>query len=109
MSEAACGGVYCVACIKPEYALLLLMGFAGLCTVSQTVFIIQVWAEAEKEDFIRRIRNRYDDEGRPTYATARLWDDGIIDPADSRWALGMALGAALNAPIPKSSFGVFRM
>lgn len=52
---------------------------------------------------------RYDREGAPEYASARLWDDGVIDPADTRRVLGMALAAALNAPPRPTKFGVFRM
>jgi 3-methylcrotonyl-CoA carboxylase beta subunit len=52
---------------------------------------------------------QYELQGHPYYATARLWDDGIIDPADTRTVLGLALSAALNAPIPETRFGVFRM
>jgi acetyl-CoA carboxylase carboxyltransferase component len=52
---------------------------------------------------------KYEEEGSPYYSTARLWDDGIIDPADTRTVLGLGLAAALNAPIPESRFGVFRM
>jgi 3-methylcrotonyl-CoA carboxylase beta subunit len=52
---------------------------------------------------------RYEEEGNPYYSTARLWDDGVIDPADTRTVLGLGLSAALNAPIPESRFGVFRM
>ncbi|GMH35178.1 hypothetical protein BSKO_03046 [Bryopsis sp. KO-2023] len=67
------------------------------------------WRAGEEEAFKKAIRDRYEKEGKPSYATARLWDDGIIDPADTRWVLGMALGASLNAPIPNSKYGVFRM
>ena len=55
------------------------------------------------------IRQRYEDEGNPYHATARLWDDGIIDPAQTRDVLGLAFAATLNAPIPERAFGVFRM
>jgi len=54
-------------------------------------------------------RQKYKDEGNPHYATARLWDDGIIAPADTRRVLFLALSACLNAPIPDTKFGVFRM
>ena len=54
------------------------------------------------------IRNQYEMQGHPYYASARLWDDGIIDPADSRTVLGLAISAALNAPVENSEFGVFR-
>jgi 3-methylcrotonyl-CoA carboxylase beta subunit len=55
------------------------------------------------------IRAKYEAEGNPYYSTARLWDDGIIDPLDTRRVLGLGLSAALNAPIPESTFGIFRM
>jgi 3-methylcrotonyl-CoA carboxylase beta subunit len=55
------------------------------------------------------IRTKYEREGSPYYSTARLWDDGIIDPADTRKVLALGISAALNAPIPETSFGVFRM
>ena len=57
----------------------------------------------------RPIRDKYETEGSPYYATARLWDDGILDPLETRDALGLALAAALNAPVPRRRFGVFRM
>ena len=55
------------------------------------------------------IRARYEAEGNPYFATARLWDDGIIDPVQPRDVLGLAISASLNAPIPDTAFGVFRM
>jgi acetyl-CoA carboxylase carboxyltransferase component len=55
------------------------------------------------------IRQKYEDEGNPYYSTARLWDDGIIDPQDTRRILALGIAAALNAPIPDTSFGIFRM
>ena len=67
------------------------------------------WTPAEAEAFKAPIRQKYEDEGNPYYATARLWDDGIIAPADTRRVLGLALSACLNAPIPETKFGVFRM
>ena len=68
------------------------------------------WDEREAEAFKAPIRQKYEDEGNPYYATARLWDDGIIDPAQTRDVLGLALGAALNAPVEEAPrFGVFRM
>lgn len=68
------------------------------------------WSKEEEEAFKAPIRQRYEDEGNPYYATARLWDDGIIDPAQTRDVLGLALFAALNAPIPeRPRFGIFRM
>jgi acetyl-CoA carboxylase carboxyltransferase component len=55
------------------------------------------------------ILQKYDTEGSPYYSTARLWDDGILDPAETRSALALGLSAAFNAPIPPARFGVFRM
>ena len=68
------------------------------------------WTPEQAEAFKAPVRARYEDEGNPWYATARLWDDGIIDPAQTRDVLGLALAATLNAPIPeRPAFGVFRM
>jgi 3-methylcrotonyl-CoA carboxylase beta subunit len=70
----------------------------------------ETWTPEEAEAFKAPIRQRYEDEGNPYYATARLWDDGIIDPAQTRDVLGLAFSACLNAPIPeRARFGVFRM
>ena len=62
-----------------------------------------------EEGFKDAVRARYEAQGHPYYATARLWDDGVIDPADTRTVLGLALSAAANAPLPAPAFGVFRM
>ncbi len=67
------------------------------------------WSEDEEEAFKQPLREQYEAQGNPYYATARLWDDGIIDPVDTRWVLSLALSAALNAPIEETDFGVFRM
>jgi 3-methylcrotonyl-CoA carboxylase beta subunit len=68
------------------------------------------WTPEEAEAFKAPIRQKYEDEGNPYYATARLWDDGIIDPAQTRDVLGLALAACLNAPVEEAPrFGVFRM
>jgi len=67
------------------------------------------WSMEEEETFKAPIRNQYEAQGHPYYATARLWDDGVIDPADTRRVLALGLSAALNAPIPDTKFGVFRM
>ena len=69
----------------------------------------QEWSAAEEEAFKNPIRAQYEREGHPYYATARLWDDGVIDPADTRRVLGLGLAASLHAPIPETRFGVFRM
>jgi acetyl-CoA carboxylase carboxyltransferase component len=65
---------------------------------------------SEEEAAIRNpILDKYNHEGSPYYSTARLWDDGVIDPAKTREALSLGLSAAYNAPIPDAKFGVFRM
>jgi acetyl-CoA carboxylase carboxyltransferase component len=63
----------------------------------------------EQEEFKAPILAKYEEEGNPYYSTARLWDDGILDPLDTRRVLGLGIAAALNAPIPQTRFGVFRM
>jgi 3-methylcrotonyl-CoA carboxylase beta subunit len=67
------------------------------------------WAAEEEAAFKKPIRDQYEVQGHPYYATARLWDDGVIDPVDTRRVLALGLSAALNAPIPEPRFGVFRM
>ncbi|MBL8378395.1 MAG: methylcrotonoyl-CoA carboxylase [Burkholderiales bacterium] len=67
------------------------------------------WSAAEEAAFKQPILDQYEHQGHPYYASARLWDDGVIDPADTRRVLALALSAALNAPIEKTTFGVFRM
>ena len=67
------------------------------------------WSVEDEEAFKSPIRQQYESQGHPYYASARLWDDGIIDPADSRLVLGLGLSAALNAPVEKTEFGIFRM
>ena len=67
------------------------------------------WSAGEEEAFRAPIRAQYEKEGHPYFASARVWDDGIIDPADTRRVLGLGLSAALNAPIEPTRFGVFRM
>lgn len=68
------------------------------------------WSQEEAEAFKAPIRAKYEEEGHPLYATARLWDDGVIDPVQTRDVLGLAFAATLEAPIPEQSqFGVFRM
>ena len=67
------------------------------------------WSAEDEEAFKAPIRQQYEDQGHPYYATARLWDDGVIDPAQTRRTLGLSLSAALNAPMAPTRFGVFRM
>jgi 3-methylcrotonyl-CoA carboxylase beta subunit len=69
----------------------------------------QKWSAADEEAFKAPIRTQYEQQGHPYYASARLWDDGVIDPAESRIVLGLGLSAALNAPIERTQFGIFRM
>lgn len=69
----------------------------------------KTWSNEEEEQFKAPIRKQYEAQGHPYYASARLWDDGIIDPIDTRRAVGLGLSAALNAPIEPPRFGVFRM
>jgi 3-methylcrotonyl-CoA carboxylase beta subunit len=67
------------------------------------------WSAEDEEAFKAPIRAQYESQGHPYYATARLWDDGVLDPAQTRRALGLGISASLNAPIPPTKFGVFRM
>ena len=67
------------------------------------------WSAEEEQAFKDPIRQQYELQGHPYFATARLWDDGVIDPADTRRVLALGLSAALNAPIPETKFGLFRM
>jgi 3-methylcrotonyl-CoA carboxylase beta subunit len=69
----------------------------------------ETWAPEDEAAFKDPIRAQYETQGHPYYASARLWDDGIIDPADTRRVLALGLSASLNAPIPRTRFGVFRM
>ncbi|MEK9722440.1 MAG: carboxyl transferase domain-containing protein, partial [Rhodospirillaceae bacterium] len=67
------------------------------------------WPAEEERAFKQPILDQYEHQGHPYYASARLWDDGVIDPKDTRMVLGLSISAALNAPIAKTDFGVFRM
>ena len=67
------------------------------------------WSAEEEAAFKAPIKEQYEVQGHPYFATARLWDDGVIDPADTRRVLALGLSAALNAPIPETKFGLFRM
>lgn len=69
----------------------------------------EVWSEDDQQAFKQPIIDKYEAEGHPYFASARLWDDGVIDPADTRKVLALSLSACLNAPIEESRFGVFRM
>ena len=82
-----------------------------LATVKRENFEAEgkAWSAEEEEDFKAPIRANYEAEGHPYYATARLWDDGIVTPGETRRVLALAFSATLNAPIPETKFGVFRM
>jgi 3-methylcrotonyl-CoA carboxylase beta subunit len=67
------------------------------------------WSAEDEAAFKAPILAQYEHQGHPYYASARLWDDGVIDPMDTRMTLALGLSAALNAPIPETKFGVFRM
>jgi 3-methylcrotonyl-CoA carboxylase beta subunit len=67
------------------------------------------WSEDAEQAFKQPIIEGYEQQGHPYYSSARLWDDGVIDPADTRNVLAMCLSASLNAPIEETRFGIFRM
>jgi 3-methylcrotonyl-CoA carboxylase beta subunit len=69
----------------------------------------KTWSTSDEEAFKAPIRAQYETQGHPYYASARLWDDGVIDPAETRRVLALAISASLNAPIERTRFGVFRM
>jgi 3-methylcrotonyl-CoA carboxylase beta subunit len=69
----------------------------------------KTWNLAEEDAIKEPIRAQYEHQGHPFYASARLWDDGVIAPADTRMVLGLGISVALNKPIEKTAFGVFRM
>jgi 3-methylcrotonyl-CoA carboxylase beta subunit len=69
----------------------------------------EAWSKQEEAEFRQPILDRYEEQGHPYYASARLWDDGVIDPAQTRQVLGLSISASLNQPIGETRFGVFRM
>jgi 3-methylcrotonyl-CoA carboxylase beta subunit len=96
-------------------ARISVMGGAQASSVLATVKRDQLeargeqWSAEDEETFKAPIRDTYETQGSPYYSTARLWDDGVIDPADTRTVLGLALDVCANAPLPETSFGLFRM
>jgi acetyl-CoA carboxylase carboxyltransferase component len=84
-------------------SVLLMVKMKGLEAKGKTM------TKEEQEEFLRPILEKYDYEGSPYFSTARIWDDGIIDPLDTRNVLGLGLSIALNAPIPEQRYGIFRM
>jgi 3-methylcrotonyl-CoA carboxylase beta subunit len=110
---AMCGRAY-----SPRFlwmwpnARISVMGGEQAATVLATVRRDQLgdaWSAAEEEDFKRPIQAQYEEQGHPYYATARIWDDGVIDPADTRRVLGLGLAACAGAPLDPAGYGVFRM
>jgi len=71
----------------------------------QAATVLTMVGDADPEE----IRAKYEREGSPYYSTARLWDDGVIDPRETRRVLALGISAALNGPIPETTFGIFRM
>jgi 3-methylcrotonyl-CoA carboxylase beta subunit len=69
----------------------------------------KVWTAEEEETYKAPVREKFERQAHPYYASARLWDDGIIDPAETRMVLALSISAALNAPVEATQFGVFRM
>ena len=69
----------------------------------------ETWTEEEENNFKAQILEQYEKEGHPYFASARLWDDGIIDPSETRRVLGLSISATLNSPIESTRFGIFRM
>jgi 3-methylcrotonyl-CoA carboxylase beta subunit len=67
------------------------------------------WADDDETAFKNSIRDQYETQGHPFYASARLWDDGVIDPVDTRQVVALGISAALNAPAEPTRYGVFRM
>jgi len=108
-----CGRAY-----SPRYlwmwpnARISVMGGEQAASVLATVRRDQLgdsWSVEDEEAFKEPIRAQYEDQGNPYYSTARLWDDGVIDPMDTRMVLGLALSTAANAPLDPVSYGIFRM
>jgi 3-methylcrotonyl-CoA carboxylase beta subunit len=96
-------------------ARISVMGGEQAATVLSTIRADQAeaagreWPEEEAEAFRQELRDQYEHQGHPYYATARLWDDGVIDPLDTRRVLGLALGACANAPLPERAAPIYRM
>jgi len=92
-----------VICGEQAASVLLTVRLDNLRASGQTM------SPEEQEAFMAPTREKYEEEGSAYYSTARLWDDGILDPSDTRAALALGLSAAMNAPVPETRFGVFRM
>ncbi|MCK4718313.1 MAG: acetyl-CoA carboxylase [Thermoplasmata archaeon] len=96
-------------------ARISVMGGEQAANVLLTVKRDQLWykgkqmTEEEEKALTEPILEKYEKEGSPYYSSARIWDDGVIDPLDTRMLLGLGISASLNAPIPDHKFGIFRM
>jgi acetyl-CoA carboxylase carboxyltransferase component len=96
-------------------ARISVMGGEQAASVLLTVKRDQLWRKGvilspeEEKKISEPILNKYEVEGNPYYSTARIWDDGIIDPIDTRMVLALGISASLNAPIPDTPFGLYRM
>jgi 3-methylcrotonyl-CoA carboxylase beta subunit len=110
---AMCGRAY-----SPRFlwmwpnARISVMGGEQAASVLATVRRDQLgdsWPASDEEEFKRPVREQYEQQGSPYYSTARLWDDGIIDPLDTRRVLGLALSVAANEPLDDIRYGIFRM
>lgn len=77
--------------------------------LDQKARVGEPWSDEQQAEFKQPIIDKYEQQGHPYYASARLWDDGVIDPADTRRILGLCISASLNQPIPSTRFGIFRM
>jgi acetyl-CoA carboxylase carboxyltransferase component len=93
----------------PNSRISVMGGEQAASVLSQVRHANRPMTDAETAAFKQPILDKYEEEGSPYYSTGRLWDDGILDPAETRTALALALSATLNAPIPEMRFGVFRM
>src|SRR5205823_13924032 len=104
------GRAYSPRCLRRRpNARLSVMGGAQAASVLATVKQGGFASPEEEEPFKQPIRAQYDRQGHPYYTTARLFDDGVIDPLDTRLTLALAISASYNAPIPEPTYGVFRM
>jgi 3-methylcrotonyl-CoA carboxylase beta subunit len=90
-------------------ARISVMGGEQAASVLATVKSGGFKTRAEEEAFKAPIRETYERQGHPTYSSARLWDDGVIDPADTRAVVALSLAASLQQPVPETRFGTFRM
>ncbi|KAF7274481.1 hypothetical protein GWI33_012865 [Rhynchophorus ferrugineus] len=93
----------------PNAKISVMGGAQAAGVLSQVASNNKNWTQEQKEQFEKPIREKFDLESSPYFSTARLWDDGVIDPKDTRKVLGLSLAAALNKEIEKTEFGVFRM